>query len=95
MSLHDVVVLDLITCGEVGLVIRLHLLEGEVRTVTTALKVVEEDCRRLKENEKKKLDGMENSKSKSDAHCMHGWHESRAQLELVPRCAVQIMTTRT
>ena len=39
------------------------------------------DCRRLKENEKKrKLDGMENSKSKSDAHCMHE-HERRAQLE--------------
>ena len=31
------------------------------------------DCRRLKENEKKrKLDEMECSKSKSDAHYMHG-----------------------
>ena len=31
------------------------------------------DCKRLKENEKKrKLDGMESSKSKSDDHCMHG-----------------------
>ena len=31
------------------------------------------DCRRLKMNEeKRKLDGMENSKSKSKAHCMHG-----------------------
>ena len=40
------------------------------------------DCKRLKENEKKrKLDGMESSKSKSDAHCMHGCHERRAQLE--------------
>ena len=29
-------------CGEVGLVIRLHLLSGEVRSVTTSLKVVEE-----------------------------------------------------
>ena len=29
-------------CGEVGLVIRLHLLFGEVRIVTTALKAVEE-----------------------------------------------------
>ena len=30
-------------------------------------------CRRLKENEKKrKLDGMESSKSKSNAHFMHG-----------------------
>ena len=31
------------------------------------------ECRRLKENEeKRKLDGMESSKSKSNAHCMHG-----------------------
>ena len=63
------------SCGEVGLVIRFHLLFGEVHSVTTALKVVEcrRDCRRLKENEKKrKLDGMESSKSKIDAHCMHG-----------------------
>ena len=31
------------------------------------------DCRRLKENEKKRqLDGMKSSKSKSNAHCMHG-----------------------
>ena len=29
-------------CGEEGLVTRLHLLFGEVRSVTTALKVVEE-----------------------------------------------------
>ena len=36
-------------------------------------------------NEKKrKLDGVENSKSKSDTHCMHGWHERRAQLGLEP-----------
>ena len=72
MSFLEVVVLGLIKCEEVGLVIRLHLLFGEVRSVTTALKVVEE-CRILKENEKKrKLDGMESSKSKRNAHCMHG-----------------------
>ena len=29
-------------CGEVGFVSRVHLLLGEVRSVTTALKVVEE-----------------------------------------------------
>ena len=33
---------DACWCGEVGLVTRLHLLFGEVRSVTTALKVVEE-----------------------------------------------------
>ena len=42
ISLHEVVLLGLVTCGEVGLVIRLHLLFGEVRSVATALKVVEE-----------------------------------------------------
>ena len=45
--------------------------------------------------EKRKLDGMESSKSKRNAHCMHGWNERRAQLKLEPRCGVQIMTTRT
>ena len=40
--LHEVVVLGLITCEEVGFVKRVHLLSGEVRSVTTALKVVEE-----------------------------------------------------
>ena len=41
----------------------------------------------------RKLDGMENSRSKSDAHYMHGWRETRAQLE--PRCGVKIMMTGT
>ena len=42
ISLHEVVVLGLITCEEVGVVKVVHLLSGEVRSVTTALKVVEE-----------------------------------------------------
>ena len=42
ISLLEVVVLGLITCAEVGIVRRPHLLSGEVRSVTTALKVVEE-----------------------------------------------------
>ena len=41
-SLHEVAVFGLITCEEVGFVGRVHLLSGEVRSVTTALKVVEE-----------------------------------------------------
>ena len=41
-SLHEVVVLRLITCEEVGVVSGVHLLSGEVRSVTTALKLVEE-----------------------------------------------------
>ena len=49
MSLHEVV--GLITCGEVGLISRLHLLLGGVRSVTTVLKVVEEEQEGLQEIE--------------------------------------------
>ena len=42
VSLLEVVRFALITCEEVGVVKRVHLLAGEVRRVATALKVVEE-----------------------------------------------------
>ena len=42
VSLLEVVGVGLITCEEVGVVKRVHLLSGEVRSVTTALKIVEE-----------------------------------------------------
>ena len=42
ISLHEGVVLGLITCEGVGFVSRVHLLSSEVRNVTAALKVVEE-----------------------------------------------------
>ena len=42
VSLLEVVGVGLITCEEVGVVERVHLLSGEVRRVATALKVVEE-----------------------------------------------------
>ena len=51
-GLHEVVVLGLITCGEAGLVTRLHHLFGEVRSVTTAPKVVEEVQEGLQEIER-------------------------------------------
>ena len=41
-SLHEVVVLGLLTCEKVRVVSRVHLLSDEVRSVTTALKIVEE-----------------------------------------------------
>ena len=50
-SLHEVVVLGLITCGEVGLIMRLHLLFGGVRSVTSVLKRVEEVQQGLQEIE--------------------------------------------
>ena len=52
ISLHDVVGHGLITCGEVRLVKRLRLLVGEVRSVTTALKVVGEVQAGLQEIER-------------------------------------------
>ena len=42
VSLLEVEVFGRITCEEVGVVNGVHLLSGEVRTVTAALKVVEE-----------------------------------------------------
>ena len=68
-SLHEVVGLGLITCGEVGIVRRPHLLVGGVRIVPTNLVEVEDMD---KEKRKRKLDGMESPKSKSNAHFMHG-----------------------
>ena len=41
MSLHDVVVLGLITCAEEGFVRRHHLLVGGIHSVTTVLVEVE------------------------------------------------------
>ena len=51
MSLHEVVVLVLITCEEVGFVSWVHFLFGEVRSVTPALKLVEEVQEGLQEIE--------------------------------------------
>ena len=42
VSLLEVVGVGLITCGEIGVVKRVHLLPGELRRIATALKVVEE-----------------------------------------------------
>ena len=98
----DVGLPPLIITAEVGLVNRPHLLFGGVSSVTTypswKWKKSIRDCKRLSENDKKrKLDGMESSKSKSDAHYMHGWHKTHAQLE--PRDVVcnqvKMTTTRT
>ena len=52
ISLHEVVVLGLKTCGEVGLVSRSHLLFDGVRSVTTVLKAVEEEQEGLEEIER-------------------------------------------
>ena len=42
VSLLEVVELGLITCEEVGVVKGVHLLSGEIRSVATAINVVEE-----------------------------------------------------
>ena len=49
ISLHEVVVLGLITCAEVGLVNEPHLLVGGVRSVTATLVEVEEEQQGLRE----------------------------------------------
>ena len=88
ISLHEVVVLGLITCEEVGFVSRVHL-SFQAKLAMLLLpsrlwKKCRRDCRRLKMNEeKRKLDGMESSKSKRNAHCVYG-HDRRAQVKLEP-----------
>ena len=49
VSLLEVVGLGLITCEEVGVVKRVHLLSGDVRGVATALTVVEEVLEEVRE----------------------------------------------
>ena len=49
ISLLEVVGLGLITCEVVGVVNGVHLLSGEVHSVTTALKVVEEEQEEVQE----------------------------------------------
>ena len=51
VSLLEVAGVGLITCEEVGVVKRVHLLSSEVRKVATALKVVDEEQQRLQEIE--------------------------------------------
>ena len=90
---------DLAPCFGVRLVSSLHLLVGGVHSVTTyprgsgrAAGTAWEWWRIKRE---KKLDGMESSKSKSDAHFMHGWDETNTRTTWATRCGVQIMTTST
>ena len=67
----------MVICEEDGVVKGVHLLSGEVRSVTTALKVVEEKrrkCKRLKMNEKKSHDVVCNhdDKNLTAGLCAHG-----------------------
>ena len=87
-------------CGEVGLIIRLHLLFGEVRSVTTALKVVEEVQQGLQgierelEEEEVGWNGELKVEEQSSLHAWMTW-ETHTTWAFEPRCGVQIMTTRT
>ena len=54
----------------------------------------------MENKESRKLDGMESSKSKSDAHFMHGWDKKKKntpRTTWATRCGVQwvSMTTQT
>ena len=72
ISLHEVVGLGLITCEEVGVVKGVHLLSGEVRSVNTALEVVEEVQEEVQdigdELEDEEVEGNAGSRSKRYAH---------------------------
>ena len=76
ISLHEVVVLGLITCEEVGFVSRVHLLSGEVRSVTTALKVVEEVQEEVQEIEDERGDeevGWNGELKVEEKRSLHVW----------------------
>ena len=72
ISLHEIGVLGLITCKEVGVVKRVHLLSGEVRRVATALKVVEEvqeEAQEVKdEREEEEAEGNGGLKVEGEPH---------------------------
>ena len=98
ISLHEVVVLGLITCEEVGVVKGVHLLSSEVRSVTTTLMVVEEvqeEVQEIKDEwEEEEVEGhgglkVEETRSSWDDHEMTRTNETWATMW----CA--IMTTRT
>ena len=65
-------------CEEVGFVSGVHLLQATYAVLLLSSRLWKKcrrKCRRLKMNEeKRKLDGMESSKSNRNAHCMYG-HE--------------------
>ena len=76
VSLLEVVGLGLVTCEEVGVFKRVHTLLGGVRSVATALKVVEE----VQEEVQEVKDELEDEEVKENgdqgrgrtAHFMHG-----------------------
>ena len=92
VSLLEVVGVGLITCEEVGVVKRVHLLFGEVRSATTALKVVGEVHEGLQEvkdeweDEEVEGNGGLNVEGEALITCVD---------EIAMRCSVWIMTTRT
>ena len=89
ISLLEVVGLGLITCEEVRVVKEVHLLSGEVRSVTTVLKKWKK-CRRFRMNEKmRKKKGMEDSRLKRYAHHVMTMRW-RAQVKLEPHFRVQL-----
>ena len=76
VSLHEVEVLGLITCEEVGVVKRVHPLLGGVRSVATALQVVEEvqeEVQEVKDElEDEEVEGNGDQGRGRTAHFMHG-----------------------
>ena len=81
MGLLDVVGLGLITSEEVGVIKRVHTLFGGVRSVATALKVVEEvqeDVQEL-EGELEDVEARENGDQRRGRTTLHNWMKWNAQ----------------
>ena len=72
-SLHEVVVLGFITCEEVGFITRVYLLSGEVRSVTTALEVVEEMQEEMQEIEDEEEVGWNGELKVEEWRSLHAW----------------------
>ena len=76
VSLLEVVGVGLITCEEVGVIKRVHLLSGEVRRVATALKEVEdvqEEVQEVKDEwEDEEVEGNGDQGRGRTAHFMRG-----------------------
>ena len=98
ISLYEVVVLGFIPCVGLRPVNWPRLFVGRNHSVSTYPHGNGIAARTAWDGEsERKLDGMESSKSKSDDHFMHGWHETNTRTTWATQCVVWwvSMTTQT
>ena len=68
VSLHEFLVLELISCEEVGVVKGVHLLSGEVHRLATALKVLEEVQEEVQKVKDEEVEGNGGLKVEGEPH---------------------------